>query len=130
MKKLLIVFGLLFFLVISCKGQLESGIKDITVEEMESLLKIDDVQLVDVRTPEEYNTGYIANAQNIDYYSPTIDEDILKLDKKKPVILYCRSGKRSRDCSEKLLTAGFKKIYNLEGGITQWEHEGKEITNK
>ena len=130
MKKVLIVFGLIFFFLIGCKGQLDSGIKDISVEEMQSLLKIDDVQLVDVRTPEEFKAGYIANAQNIDYYSPTIDEDILKLDKNKPVIVYCRSGKRSRDCSEKLLEAGFQKIYNLEGGIIQWEHEGKEITNK
>jgi rhodanese-related sulfurtransferase len=130
MKKLLIVFGLLFFSVIGCKGQLDSGIKDVSVEEMQSLLKIDDVQLVDVRTPEEFKAGYIANAQNIDYYSPTIDEDILKLDKNKPVIVYCRSGKRSRDCSEKLLEAGFQKIYNLEGGIIQWEHEGKEIIIK
>jgi len=129
MKKVLIVFGLIFFSLIGCKGQLDSGIKDISVEEMQSLLKIDDVQLVDVRTPEEFKAGYIANAQNIDYYSPTIDEDILKLDKNKPVIVYCRSGKRSRDCSEKLLEAGFQKIYNLEGGIIQWEHEGKEITN-
>ena len=129
MKKVLIVFGLIFFSLIGCKGQLDSGIKDVSVEEMQSLLKIDDVQLVDVRTPEEFKTGYIANAQNIDYYSPTIDEDILKLDKNKPVIVYCRSGKRSRDCSEKLLEAGFQKIYNLEGGIIQWEHEGKEITN-
>ncbi len=127
MKKLLIVFGLLIFAIVGCKGQLESGIKDISVEEMQSLLKIDDVQLVDVRTPEEFNMGYIANAQNINYYSPTIDEDIKKLDKNKPVILYCRSGKRSRDCSEKLIKAGFQKVYNLEGGITQWEHEGKEI---
>lgn len=130
MKKVLIVFGLIFLSLIGCKGQLETGIKDISVEEMQSLLKIDDVQLVDVRTPEEFKTGYIANAQNIDYYSPTIDEDILKLDKNKPVIVYCRSGKRSRDCSEKLLEAGFQKIYNLEGGIIQWEHEGKEITNE
>jgi len=130
MKKVLIVFGLIFFFLIGCKGQLDSGIKDISVEEMQSLLKIDDVQLVDVRTPEEFKAGYIANAQNIDYYSPTIDEDILKLDKNKPVIVYCRSGKRSRDCSEKLLEAGFQKIYNLEGGIIQWEHEGKEIMNE
>ena len=129
MKKLLFVLGLILFSVSGCKGQLDTGLKDISVEEMQSLLKIDDVQLVDVRTPEEFKAGYIANAQNIDYYSPTIDEDILKLDKNKPVIVYCRSGKRSRDCSEKLLEAGFQKIYNLEGGIIQWEHEGKEITN-
>lgn len=127
MKKLLFVFGLILLSVSGCKGQLDTGLKDISVEEMQSLLKVDDVQLVDVRTLEEYESGFIANAQNIDYYSPTLDEDLKILDKKKPVILYCRSGKRSRDCSEKLIEAGFQKVYNLKGGILEWEHEGMEI---
>lgn len=127
MKKLLFVLGLILFSVSGCKGQLDNGLKDISVEEMQSLLKVDDVQLVDVRTLEEYESGFIANAQNIDYYSPTLDEDLKILDKKKPVILYCRSGKRSRDCSEKLIEAGFQKVYNLKGGILEWEHEGMEI---
>ncbi len=127
MKKLLFVLGLILFSVSGCKGQLDTGLKDISVEEMQSLLKVDDVQLVDVRTLEEYESGFIANAQNIDYYSPTLDEDLKILDKKKPVILYCRSGKRSRDCSEKLIEAGFQKVYNLKGGILEWEHEGMEI---
>ena len=114
----------------SCKGQHDnSAIKDITTEEMQTLLRMDNVQLVDVRTPEEYSTGFIANAQNIDYFSPTFDEDIKKLDKGKPVIVYCKSGRRSAKCSEKLLKAGFVKIYNLEGGITQWQHEGLKINN-
>jgi rhodanese-related sulfurtransferase len=130
-RSLAIVFLMFFSAILTnCKEQHDGNIiKDVTVEEMQTLLQMDNVQLVDVRTPEEYSTGFIANAQNIDYFSPTFDEDIKKLDKEKPVIVYCKSGGRSAKCSEKLLKAGFVKIYNLEGGITEWKHEGLKINN-
>ncbi|MCB0445389.1 MAG: rhodanese-like domain-containing protein [Gelidibacter sp.] len=111
----------------SCKEAVKGDIEVVTPEEMQSLLELEDVQLVDVRTPEERKEGYIENSQNIDYNSPTFDEDILKLDKTKPVILYCKSGGRSSKCAEKLKDAGFVKIYDLKGGITQWKFEGLKI---
>ena len=100
-------------------------VKLVTAEEMESILELEDVQLVDVRTPKEHNEIRIANSQNIDFQSPTFDEDITKLDKNKPVILYCRSGGRSAKCAKKLKDAGFEKIYDLEGGISKWKHSDK-----
>jgi rhodanese-related sulfurtransferase len=99
----------------------------VSSEEMESILEIEGVQLIDVRTPEEYAEGYIEGAQNIDFYSDTFDQDILKLDKTKPVVLYCKSGGRSANCAEKLVKAGFVKVYDLDGGITQWQHNGFNI---
>ncbi len=130
-RNLLVVFYVLFFVSLtSCKGQYDDKIKVVTPEEMQALLKMDNVQLIDVRTPKEYSAGYIANAQNIDYFSPTFDEDIKKLDKEKPVIVYCKSGRRSAKCSEKLVDAGFVKIYDLEGGIAEWQHEGLQINKK
>ncbi|WP_179343983.1 rhodanese-like domain-containing protein [Winogradskyella ursingii] len=100
-------------------------VKVVTAEEMETILELEDVQLVDVRTAEEYAEIHIPNAQNIDFNSPTFDEDVEKLDKKKPVILYCKSGGRSAKCAKKLKDAGFKKIYDLEGGISKWQHSDK-----
>jgi len=117
----------------SCKNNAESSDEIITVvspEEMQDLLLIDGVQLVDVRTPEEYNDGYIAKSQNIDFKSPTFDQDIEKLDKNKPVILYCHSGGRSAKCAKKMKDAGFVKIYDLDGGISKWKHEGFEISTE
>lgn len=99
--------------------------KLITAEEMQSILELEDVQLVDVRTPQEFEEIHIANSQNIDFKSPTFDEDISKLDKKKPVILYCKSGNRSAKCAKKMKAAGFEKIYDLEGGISKWKHSDK-----
>ncbi|WP_037348731.1 rhodanese-like domain-containing protein [Sediminibacter sp. Hel_I_10] len=114
-------------MITACSKETPTEIKMITPEEMESLLELEDVQLVDVRTPKEYETGFIAHSQNIDFNSPTFDEDIEKLDKTQPVILYCKSGGRSAKCAEKLKAAGFVKIYDLEGGITHWRHEKLEV---
>ncbi|MGY0393116.1 rhodanese-like domain-containing protein [Bizionia sp. KMM 8389] len=120
-----IVFTLLFT---GCKeASQEDAIQVVTAEEMQTLLGIDDVQLIDVRTPEEYAGGFIAEFQNIDFLSPTFESDILKLDKDKPVILYCQSGGRSAKCAQKMAEAGFTKIYDLQGGISKWQHEGHSV---
>jgi len=101
------------------------GIIVISAEEMQTIIDMEDVQLVDVRTPAEYEELHITNAQNIDFTSPTFDDDVAKLDKDKPVILYCKAGGRSAKCSRKLKDAGFKKIYDLDGGLSRWQHSGK-----
>ena len=95
---------------------------------MQAFLKLDDVQIIDVRTPEEYKTGFIKGAQNIDFYSSTFEDDINKLDKSKPVILYCKYGGRSSKCAKKLLNYGFVKIYDLKDGVSKWKHNGLELT--
>jgi rhodanese-related sulfurtransferase len=129
MRKLFIIscFLLVVSFGTSCiDSKIENtGVKLVTAEEMQSILELEDVQLVDVRTPKEYDEERIANSQNIDYNSPTFDEDITKLDKTKPVILYCRRGNRSAKCAKKLKDAGFEKIYDLEGGISKWRHSDK-----
>lgn len=128
MKPILFFLSIgLLLLTTNCKEESKGEIKLVTPEEMQTLLEAEDVQLVDVRTPEEYKEGFIENSQNIDFNSPTFDEDITKLDKNKPVILYCKSGGRSAKCGEKLLKAGFVKIFDLEGGITQWIFQGMEV---
>ncbi|TXK73386.1 rhodanese-like domain-containing protein [Mesonia sp. HuA40] len=79
------------------------------------------VQLVDVRTPSEYQEGTIKNAQLIDYKQPkTFDSKFAALDKDKPVYLFCRSGARSQAAAKKLVKMGFKEIYDLEGGYLNW----------
>lgn len=79
------------------------------------------VQLVDVRTPREYNSGHIGKALNIDLFqSASFKPSFEKLDKSKPVYLYCRSGARSRKAARKILDMGFQKVYDLKGGYMQW----------
>jgi rhodanese-related sulfurtransferase len=129
MKKLQILCCLFVAMSVStsCVDTKIEGVevKLITAEEMQTILELEDVQLVDVRTPTEYEEIRIANSQNIDYMSPTFDDDVSKLDKNKPIIVYCKSGGRSAKCAKKLKEAGFKKIYDLEGGISKWKHSDK-----
>ncbi len=80
-----------------------------------------EVQLIDVRTPEEYADGHIEDATNLNVYDKNFIEEAMKsLDSSKPVAVYCRSGKRSADAAQKLSEKGFKVI-NLKGGILAWK---------
>lgn len=129
MKKIICLLFLLG-LVTSCFNHRNENIKVVSAEEVQSLLELDDVQLVDVRTPKEFESGFIADAQNIDYFSPTFEDDIKNLDKDKPVILYCKSGGRSAKCADKMVEAGFVKVYDLEGGVSKWKHKGYKLKSK
>jgi len=126
MKKVLSIILLIFVLLFSTscvdKNADSSDIKLVTAEEMKKIIELEDVQLVDVRTPAEFEQTHIKSAQNIDFRSPTFEEDIKKLDKTKPVVVYCQAGGRSSKCAKKLKDAGFEKIYDLEGGLSKWEH--------
>ncbi len=102
------------------QGLKESVIKNIEPKELNIVLKSNSVQLIDVRTPNEFKSGHIKNALNINYYDQDFSQQISKLDKLKPVYVYCRSGVRSKYSSEILKKLGFKKIYNLKGGILNW----------
>lgn len=128
MKHLLFILSFVLVVsVTSCKDETNGEVQEVTPEEMITLLELDDVQLVDVRTPEEYKEGYIENFQNIDYYSDSFEKDIEKLDKSKPIIVYCKSGTRSGKCSAKMKERGFVKVYDLKGGISRWKHEGLDL---
>lgn|SRR5690606_22357257 len=80
------------------------------------------VQLVDVRTPGEYKGGHIKKAINIDFFNRTdFERSFEKLDKEKPVYLYCRSGARSQKAAKRLIGMGFTQIYDLKGGYMHWK---------
>ncbi len=78
------------------------------------------VQLIDVRTPREYQSSHIKGAKNIDFYAGSFKTEFNKLNKNKPVYIYCRTGSRSRHASNKLFDMGFKEIYDLKGGIVRY----------
>ena len=129
MKRIIFLISFLMIIttIISCNESTKPETKIVSPEEMQTLLQLDNIQLVDVRTPKEYKGGFIENAQNIDFRSDTFTEDIKKLDKDKPIIIYCHSGGRSAKCAKKMLEAGFTKVYDLEGGISKWKLEGYKI---
>ncbi|NER12326.1 rhodanese-like domain-containing protein [Leptobacterium flavescens] len=98
---------------------------DLTQEEwVEQLEKDANAFILDVRTPEEVEEGYIPNSTNIDIYlGQGFMEEIQKLDKSKNYYIYCRSGNRSGQACTIMNQLGFENTYNLEGGFMEWEGE-------
>lgn len=112
------------FTLFSCKGY-----KDLSVNEFETMLAQDQtVQLVDVRTPEEFAEGHLPGALNIDWRGEGFVEKAgAALDKNRPVMVYCRSGRRSAEAASALDGIGFK-TYNMKGGILAWTAAEKRVT--
>ncbi len=98
---------------------------DLSQEEWAEQLEADNnAVILDVRTEEEMEEGYIPNALNIDIYlGQGFLDEIEKLDKSKNYYVYCRSGNRSRQACALMNQIGIPNAYNLEGGIIEWEGE-------
>jgi rhodanese-related sulfurtransferase len=122
MKNALIILFLISSIV-SCKSQTKEVITKVDVETFKKGLTNNKVQLVDVRTPEEFQEGYIENAILIDYFSEDFKTKIQELNKKEPVYLYCKSGNRSGKTSIILRDLGFTEIVDLEGGYMAWSKQ-------
>lgn len=127
MKKLLFIILTLLGLN-GCMNAQNNNYTDMDVERFSKYLSNNNVQLVDVRTPEEFAEGHIAGSRNINvFYKDFIDEAEKTLDKSKPVAVYCRSGKRSADAAQKLAENGFT-VTNLEGGILAWKEKSQPVS--
>jgi phage shock protein E len=96
----------------------------ISREEFAKVAKKENATVIDVRTPGEVAQGYIKGATVFaDVYGAEFKNTIEELDKNKAYIVYCRSGSRSASASEYMVSQGFKKVYNLQGGIDRWQGE-------
>jgi len=82
-----------------------------------------DFVILDVRTPKEYDAGYIENCVLIDFKSYTFKEEIDALDKSYTYLVYCRSGGRSASTLNIMKELGFENVYNMLGGIKAWKKE-------
>ena len=102
-------------------------INEITTSDFKSLSSVEDIQLIDVRTIEEYNSGYIVGALNIDFYKSSFIDSINVLDKSKTTVIYCKSGNRSSKSALMMKSLGFKNVYNLKEGMNGWLSNRNEI---
>lgn len=100
---------------------------DITAAEAKALmgkLPAEGLLILDVRTPGEFAEGHLAGAVLADYKSTEFEAQLKKLDRSKPLLLYCRTGNRSGKSLPILQRLGFGKVYHFTGGITAWRNAG------
>ena len=125
MRKLLPI-GLVFsaFFVLVCSRATAGG--DVPPTEAARLLKeTKNLQLIDVRTAAEYAGGHLAGAKLIPVQE--LADRLAEIDKRKPVLLYCRSGHRSGTALKMLEEHGFTGAKHIEGGINAWQAAGLPV---
>lgn len=134
MKKIIFTSALVFGALVSCTDEnsnknteviTEDGsiviAKNVDAIEFKKLAEAGKGQILDVRTPQEVVEGYIEGAIHLDIYNDNFKSKIAELDKEKPVYVYCKSGGRSGQAMDLMMSTGFKKVYNLDGGIGAWD---------
>ena len=121
------LIALLFFNIslAGCKTQESkpASITNVTADEVYKMLSSNkDYFILDVRSKEEFDSGHIEGA----YLLPVseLENRLAELPQDKPIIVYCRSGSRSTSAANILLEKGFKEIFNMKGGITEWQSKG------
>ena len=97
--------------------------KNVSASEFKTLIDSGKGLLLDVRTPNEVAQGSIKGNTNIDYFGANFKTELAKLDKNKPVYVYCRSGNRSGKSMQIMTDMGFKEVYNLIGGYSAWPYK-------
>lgn len=112
----------------SCNSN--DNITSVSAPEFDKEIKANSVQLLDVRTPQEYAEGHIDGASNINIHSDDFQQRAEKeLSKDSTILVYCRSGRRSMEAAEMLTKLGYK-VVNLKGGIIEWKGDGLPVTTE
>ncbi len=102
--------------------------QNISAEQLNSMLKRKDFTLVDVHIPEQ---PHIPGTDKFIPFNQILDRlDELPADKHTKIVLYCRSGSMSRRAANDLLKAGYRNVYNLDGGVIEWTAAGYGLDNK
>ena len=127
MKRFIQLLAVLALILTGCQKK-EASFKSVDVEEFATLMQDPNNQLLDVRTVAEYNEGHLPGCININVLDeanfPLVADSMLV--KERPVLLYCRSGKRSKVAANILSKKGYQVI-ELFTGFNGWKESGKEI---
>lgn len=115
------LIAVLLFFYSGGNAQTNTTVNKVTAAKLAlSLENEQNPQLIDVRTPAEFNNGHVAGAMNANINSNDFKAKINNLDKSKPVYVYCLSGGRSGNAAKQLLAAGFEQVIEMPGGMMEW----------
>lgn len=136
--KSLMILAIICIIAVSCARVFTRGsatantnaltaFSNVGVDEFQTLIADPNMQLLDVRTPEEFDEGHIAGATLVDVNdSSFVERAVAILDKQRPVAVYCRSGRRSARAANLLAAQGYT-VTNLNGGVMAWQDAGKTL---
>lgn len=135
---LIFLFLLAFYVFTAQKEDNMSGYNNVNVKEASEMVKEDDIFILDVRTPSEFNSSHLKGATLIPLTNTIglnlksdqlLETRIDEVPKNKKVLVYCRTGRRSEAASKMLANAGYLEIYNMVGGINAWKDEGFPVVD-
>ncbi len=120
---------LFVFIIISCIScRSQNNYQQLSPQEFQDHIKAEKTAfIIDVRTPGELKSGIIDHAFNIDYNGADFKDKISHLDKNIPCYVYCAAGGRSKEACEYMSAQGFKKVFNLKGGMLAWNNAGLPV---
>jgi rhodanese-related sulfurtransferase len=123
-----LLVSILMLLVWNFYGDILSGVKVISPDNVTRLINREDAQVVDIRTDKEFADGHIIDAIHIHVDQLATQLDKLKKYKEKGVIFCCTGGSVSVKEARKLMNEGFEKVYCLKGGILSWQQANLPLT--
>lgn len=122
MKKLFYIFSVALVMMTACSNG--KGYTSVSVDEFAKVIVDNQVQLIDTRTEAEFNEGHIPGAINIDVNESDFEAKVgQKIDKTRPIALYCRGGRRSKIAAERIVALGYDDITELNTGFLSWTGE-------
>jgi rhodanese-related sulfurtransferase len=131
MKKITLALAALCLLFVSActNAQNDSAKTELSPAEFtKEIQNVPDAQILDVRTHSEFASGHLQNAKNIDWNGSNFQTEVAQLDKEKPVLIYCQSGRRSDAAADKMRDMGFKNVLELDGGMNAWNAAEMPVT--
>jgi len=117
MIELLIVLGICLIGVV-WKLKPVKGVKNITTDELQTMLRDDDKVFIDVRPAKDFNKMYVSPFINV-----PIGDHLAQLPKDKEIVVMCKTGIRSLEVCKQLKKLGFPKVTNVKGGILSYSEK-------
>jgi len=136
--KTMLILAIVCVIAVSCARMFTRGnsgdgnrmltaFSNVNVDEFQAFIADPNVQLLDVRTADEYSDGHIDGSTLVDVNEADfLPRAMAVLDKQRPVAVYCRSGRRSARAASKLTEQGYT-VTNLNGGVMAWRDAGKDL---
>ncbi len=105
-----------------------AAFRDVTVEEAAALLeKEDDLVVLDVRTPREFEAGHLKGAKMVTFGGEDFERELAKLDRKQTYLMHCASGGRGSKTLEVMKRLGFESVLHLQEGFNGWAAAGQPV---